>query len=61
VIWGHSEWDLEVLEVVNYKGDSTEVDKEWTKVISDQIEARLSNKDSGQKDIDLETQLINRL
>jgi len=55
------ELDRDVSDRVNCKGFSTGENEGFTKVLTGGMEARLWSKDSGQKDIDPETQSINRL
>jgi len=61
VIWGCLGLDKDVSDGVSYRGVSTGENREFIKVSTGGMEARLWSKDDGQKDIDLETQSINRL
>jgi len=53
--------DGNVLDGVNCRGFSAGENGEFTKVSTEGTEAGLWSKDGSQKDIDPETQLINRL
>jgi len=60
-MWGHLVLKKNVLDVVNYRGFFAEGNRGFTKVSTGGIKARFWSKDGGWKDIDLETQSINRL
>ena len=60
-MWGHLELDKDVSDGVNGKGFSTGENGGFTKVLTEGMEAKLWSKDGGWKDIDPETQSINRL
>jgi len=60
-MWDCLGLDGNVSDGVNCRGVSTKENRGFTKVSTGGIEAKLWSKDSGQKDIDLETQSINRL
>jgi len=53
--------DRNISDRVNCRGISTGENRGFTKVLTEETEARFSNKDGGQKDIDPETQSINGL
>ena len=61
VIWGHLGLDRNISDGMNCKGVSAGENGGFTKVLTEGTEARLWSKDGGWKDIDLETQSINRL
>ena len=60
-MWGRFELNRNVSDRVNCREFSTRENREFTKVLTGGMEARLWSKDGGQKDIDPETQSINRL
>ena len=60
-IWGYLRLDGNVLDKVNCRGVFAGENGGFTKVSTGETEARFWSKDGGQKDIDPETQLINRL
>jgi len=53
--------DRDVSDGVNCRGFSAGENGGFTKVLTGRTEARLWSKDGGQKDIDPETQSINKL
>ena len=60
-IWGHLVLDKNISNRVNYRGVSARENRGFTKVLTEETEARLWSKDGSRKDIDLETQSINGL
>jgi len=60
-MWGCLGLDRDVSDGIDCKGFSTRENRKFTKVSTGETEARLWSKDGGQKDIDPETKLINRL
>jgi len=60
-IWGRLRLDRNVSDGVNCREISTRENRGFTKVSTEGTEAGLWSKDSGQKDIDPETQSINGL
>ena len=60
-MWGHLGLDRDVLDRIDYRRFSAGENRKFTKVSTGGTKAGLWSKDSGRKDIDPETQLINRL
>jgi len=60
-MWGHLVLNRNVSDVVNCRGFSAKGNRGFTKVSIGGIKARFWSKDGSQKDVDPETQSINRL